>query len=167
VIAGRQLVVTPSSPSIIEITQEVFNAYYRYMEGLREIISQSKDTDLDGNLSRLPEKALRISALFASLGNNQQIELSHWAKAQAITERWRIGLHELYAQLGAADKAPRQSDEEKVLRIIRLKQSITRREIVQSTKLTYEEVSEVLGNLLQRSTITIRSNGKADVYEIL
>lgn len=153
--------------SIIEVSSDVYDAHYRYMEDLRELISQSDDTDLDGNYSRFPEKALRISALFASLGNCKKMELSHWNSAQAITERWRGGLHELYNQVCTAGTEHKPSDEDKVYRVIVRKKSVTKREIVQYTKLEYDPVIKALGQLMQKSMITIRQNGKTDVYELL
>jgi hypothetical protein len=163
---NKHLSITPKPPSILEVTPEVYDAYYQYFDALREIIFQSADTDLDGNYSRFPEKALRISALFASQNNCPKIELSHWAKAQAITERWRYGLHELYQQLGAVVIGQKPSNEEKVFRVIQRRQPLTKREIVQYTKLTYDDVMEVLVDLVQRSLITVHHNGKADVYKI-
>ncbi len=68
-------------------------------------------TNLDGNYSRFPEKALWVAALFASLSNSLRIELSHWARAQEIAERWRAGTHELYSQLNEIDTVQQSTNE--------------------------------------------------------
>ena len=162
-----QLEILPKPPINIELSQEVFEGYYQYWEGLREIISQSADTDLDGNYSRFPEKALRISAIFASLNNSPRMDLSHWARAQAITERWRASLHELYAQVGAADEAATVSNEEKVLRVIRRKGKLTKREISQFTQLKDEKLLESLNNLMNARKIILAPNGRTDKYDLL
>ena len=157
----------PNPPLYVELSEESYEAYYQYFEALREIVSLSNDTDLDGNYSRFPEKALRISALFASLSDCPRIELSHWARAQSITERWRAGLHELYQQVGASEAVQPPSNEDKILRIIHLKGHPTKRELVQFTKLPYDDVKEGLNALLLCNKITVKPNGRKDVYEIL
>ena len=79
-------------------------------------------TDLDGNYARFPEKALRIAALFSSLGGSPEIKINHWAKAQAITERWRSNLHSLYKQVNTEEFATqRWTDNQKVLNAIKQK----------------------------------------------
>jgi hypothetical protein len=162
-----QIEVHSEPPNILELSDETHEAYYDYWMSLRNIISQSADFDLDGNYSRFPEKALRISALFASLNDSPTIELSHWAKAQAITERWRVGLHELYHQVSADEDTAKPSDEEKVISVLRRKGPLTKREIRQFTTLKDEKLLDSLNSLMQASKITCRPNGRTDKYEIL
>jgi hypothetical protein len=161
----HQLSIASKPPEILAMTPEVHEAYYEYYEALREIVVLSNHPDLDGNYSRFPEKALRISALFASLNNCLNIELSHWAKAQAITERWRSGLHELYSQLSTA-RPDKPSDEDKVLRTIKQRQPVTKREIGQYTKLDSIIIDEILCDLLLRKVITVKPDGKKEVIEL-
>lgn len=77
----------------------VYEAWRRYRSGLKHIMTEWSQTDLNGNYERLPTKAMRVAALIASLENNGLIEMRHWALAQEIAERWRQSLHELYAQV--------------------------------------------------------------------
>lgn len=83
------------------ITREAYGGYKRYREALRAMIVASTNEDLDGNYGRLPEMALRMAIVMASLSNNNRIELRHWAKAQELAELLRKNLHELYAQINA------------------------------------------------------------------
>ena len=161
------LEISSRQPEVLDVSDDVFDAYYQYLDPLREIISKSEVTDLDGNYSRFPEKALRISALFASVNNCPSIELAHWAKAQAITERWRVGLHELYRQLTESATTVVLSTEDKVLRVIRIKIDPTRREIVQSTRLEYEHVDMALDKLLQANKIKVQPNGRTESYVLV
>ena len=50
--------------------------------------------------------------LLSSLENGGRIELRHWARAQAIAERWRESLHHLYRTMNAGqDEASRIEDQ--------------------------------------------------------
>lgn len=77
----------------------VYDAWTRYRSALKKITKDLPTQDLDGSYNRLSIKAIRIAALFASLENNDVIEMRHWALAQSIAERWRRSLHELYYQV--------------------------------------------------------------------
>lgn len=83
----------------VAVTSEIEDAYYNYFDSLSEIVHGMELTDLDGNYTRFPEKALRIAMLLASVGGEQKIGINHWARGQAITERWRTNLHTLYGDL--------------------------------------------------------------------
>ena len=54
-----------------------------------------------------------------------------------------------------------------MLRIIQRKEKPTKREIVQFTNLSYEEVKEGTNSLLLSNKIIVKPNGRKDVYEIL
>lgn len=156
----------PKPPVVLEMSEETYEAYYDYFEALREIVNQSQNTDLDGNYSRLAEKGLRIAALFASLGSSETIDFKHWAKAQAIVERWRIGTHELYEQVAGTSDSSKETDEEKILRTIRVKGKPTRREIQQSSGLEYSQVDKALETLLHAGKVSVKPNGKTEVYAV-
>lgn len=81
------------------IMPDAWQAYDRYRTALRAMAATSHNQDLDGNYGRLPETAMRMAVIMASLSNNNQIELRHWAKAQELAEVLRKNLHELYAQV--------------------------------------------------------------------
>jgi hypothetical protein len=146
--------------SVVNISDETYEAYYNYDEALVEIVSESDMTDLDGNYTRLAEKALRISALFASLNGSDQIDLSHWVRAQEIAERWRVGLHELYHQLTERDHSSQITLEDKVLGVIMTKGSPTSREIQQATGKKSEVIEGVLRDLVVNGRIVSHINGR-------
>ncbi len=126
--------------SELELSKETRSAISKYGKALRKIQAGMNLTDLDGNYARFPEKALRISALFASLGGSREIEINHWAKAQAITERWRSNLHSLYKQVNTEEfTLPKWTDEQKVLNAIKQKACPTSREIQQYTGLSTDD----------------------------
>mgnify|MGYP000408210531 CR=1 FL=1 len=107
-------------PQVCELGENVRAAFYNYHDALSDLIAEESSTpDVDGNLTRLAEMALRIAMLLASLENDGHIELRHWARAQAITERWRASLYELYAQVNRADSSEEAALEEKIYRAIR------------------------------------------------
>jgi len=148
------LIFQPTTPAPLTISQAVFKAYYKYRVALRIMIVNSHNHDFDGNYARLPEKALRIAALFASIGGYSSIELNHWAKAQAIAERWRIGLHELYRQLNDTNldqqvKFVRSLPiEDQVLRAVAIKKMLDIRGICQFTHLKADIVRPAVEKLV-------------------
>jgi hypothetical protein len=110
----------------------VLDAYYAYLFALQDLTAAHPEMhDLDGNYSRLPEKALRIAALLASLEHEGHLQRRHWARAQAITERWRASLHALVDQLG--ERAPSQAaqHEERILHLVEQRGQVTIRELRQ------------------------------------
>ena len=103
--------VTARPPEVCTLGTGVREAFYRYYSGLRRLAAASDNTDLDANYSRFAEKALRVALLLASLENVARIELRHWARAQAIAERWRQSLHNLYSEINAGqDEEGRNED---------------------------------------------------------
>jgi glutamine synthetase adenylyltransferase len=123
--------------------------------------------DLDGNYGRFPEKALRIAALFASLGNSSIIDLNHWARAQQIVERWRRNLHELYNQVNEENiTKPKLTSLEKVKKAFNEKEEPTEREIVQYTGLSYDEVAQLLQHLEEDSAINHQKVGRTVRYRL-
>lgn len=91
--------VTPSQETVLQLPNEVRDAYYSYNEGLLDCLTQLDNTDLDGNYSRFSEKALRVSMLLTAINGSDTIQLPQWNLAQTIVERWRAGLHEAYNQV--------------------------------------------------------------------
>ncbi len=112
----------------------VLDAFYTYNEALRDMIAQGHNDDLDGNYVRFSEKALRIAVLLASLGNNGLIEMPHWARAQAICERWRASLHELISQLNETGPAEDEILEEKIIQTVQRLGLVTVREMKQQIR---------------------------------
>lgn len=149
----------PSSK--LELSDETYEAYYNYDEALREILLNQNLPDLDGNYGRLPEKALRVAGLFASLDNCPVIELKHWARAQEITERWRRNLHELYRQVNSGcTQTKKLTAKEKVKRAIIEKVFPTKREIQQFTGLSTEDVEGALIQLISDGEVVQEQVGR-------
>lgn len=110
--------VTARPPEVCTLRLGVSDAFYAYHDALTTLAAGSDNTDLDGNYSRFAEKALRVAMLLASLENLGAVELRHWARAQAIAERWRRSLHNLYRTLNAGqDEEVRNED--RVIEIVR------------------------------------------------
>ncbi len=110
--------VAARPPQVCMLGARVREAFYRYYDGLRGLAAASDNTDLDANYTRFAKKALRVAILLASLDDRGAgpvfsgvIELRHWARSQAIAERWRQSLHNLYMQLNAEqDEAGQKED---------------------------------------------------------
>ena len=111
-------IVFPMNLTKITMAQDAREAFYAYHDGLLDLVEQSTNRDFDGNYARFAEKALRIAILVASLEHGNQITLPVWALAQSITENWRRGLHELYAQANEPEPTDATEKEETAIKII-------------------------------------------------
>jgi len=153
--------------SKLNLSEEARKAYYRYDTALRNILINMTLTDLDGNYARFPEKALRIAALFTSLEGSKEIRLNHWAKAQAISERWRSNLHSLYKQVNSESTTTQKwTDEQKILKAIYDKVNPTSRQIQQYTGLKSDPVTRIIDVLIQGNKIISEVVGKSTRYSI-
>lgn len=127
--------VTPPEPQLLTMHDNVYDAYYLYNDALIDIVTKSQLTDLDGNYARLPEKALRVAMLLASLAGSNTVEMRHWHRAQQVAETWRRNLHNLYEQILCDDDTPKTvAMEDKICRLIAEKGPRTVREIVQGIR---------------------------------
>ena len=156
-----------SDSTLLKISDDVFDACNKYRTALRVMTSRSKIEDFDGNYARFHEKALRIAALFASINDCDTIELNHWAKAQEITERWRVSLHELYWQTNSNSlyrQTARIKDlsvEEQVLRAVFEKEKRDIRGISQLTGFNKDSVEPAIRKLVaDKRLLEIKENGK-------
>jgi hypothetical protein len=77
--------------------REAHEAYYQAL--VQMDVAYAIDPRLNASYVRLPDMALKIAMLLASLENNGKMLMKHWARGQQITERWRANLHELVFQL--------------------------------------------------------------------
>jgi hypothetical protein len=119
-LTGDKIVTIVSpDPQVCDLTSAAEDALYAYNRAVLEIARTHEQTDLDGNYGRLHEKALRVAALLASLGNEGRIELWHWARAQEIAERWRLYTHRLYDQVTRAQASPVSEIEDKILNALK------------------------------------------------
>src|SRR5579859_1478121 len=79
--------------------EEVRTACTIYRDALYEIARDMDWLDLDDFYALLPDNAMKLAALFASLAQTEQIELRHWAKAQAVAEMMRRSVQTYYNRL--------------------------------------------------------------------
>lgn len=149
--------------------QGVYDAYYVYNDALIAIVSQSNLTDLDGNYSRLPEKAMRVAMLLASLENNNRIELRHWARAQQIAETWRRNLHNLYEQVtGNAEESKTIAIEDRIMHLIAEKGPRTKRELTQAIwNLDSNQVNAIVKGMIDAGFIAPMKDGRAERYRLV
>jgi len=165
---GKQIIkIDTIVQNHIKISEEVYEAFYEYRDALRLLIFSSQNQDLDGNYARFPEKALRIAVLFASINDCEIIEINHWAKAQAIAERWRVGLHELHKQINESYQDPAErlikelSIEDQVLRAVNNKKMPDVREISQFTRHKKDIVKPAIEKVVSENKLkAISDNGK-------
>jgi len=166
---NQGLVNVEHIPISMSIDQEVFNRFYLYQDGLREMIIQRKTPDdLAGNYMRLPEFALRFAMLFGSLSGSSSITNKHWDKAVGIAEDFRYSLHALYQQMSdLSQNHQKLSPETKILMSLRMKGSLTIREIQQQTRLLSDDIKTVVDNLLLAEIIEEFPEGKTVKYRLI
>ena len=116
--SGYDAFVDPTRRTHVTVDKDVTEAFYAYHDGLLDIVEGNETRDFDGNYARFAEKALRVAMLLASLEHGDRITLPVWARAQTIVERWRRGLHELYAQANEPPASEQERREEQALMII-------------------------------------------------
>jgi hypothetical protein len=114
----KEVTVAAPEPQVCAMTDEVWEALYRYNKAALEVAHAVRVTDLDGNYARLHEKALRVAALLASLGNGGPIELRHWARGQEVVERWRLYAHRLHEQMTWLEVSPQAEKEDRVVAVL-------------------------------------------------
>jgi hypothetical protein len=112
----------------------VVDALYRYHNALVGLATASGNQDWDGNYSRFAEKALRVASLLASIENDGLIEMRHWARGQQIAERWRAGLHNVYAAVNSGQVSPQAQIEDKILRVVERKGEATVRDVLKGVR---------------------------------
>ncbi len=166
-ISAVRAKVRPAEPVILDLADDVFEAFYAYDDGLNELCSKIAIEDLDGNYSRFSEKALRLAAIFASINNSSRIELAHWARAQAVTERWRAGVHFLHQQVNSPIPSQMLETEERILRVLRRLKGASVREIRQQTRLPAREINQILDELMEAELVAKEPVGKTTKFFVL
>jgi hypothetical protein len=160
--------VTPMPPTVMAMTDDIYDAYYTYSDSLLDIVAKSNLTDLDGNYSRLPEKALRVAMLLASLENHNRIELRHWHRGQKVAEDWRRNLHNLYEQLTSTTETPKiVAMEDRIMGFIAERGPSTLRELYQGIRgLDSAQAKILTRSMAETGLLAIMKNGKADRYRL-
>jgi hypothetical protein len=148
---------SPLPESSYALAEEVWEAFYRYDNALRQLASESTHQHLDGSYGRLAIKALRIAGLLASLHDDTQrrtIQLRHWHRGQQIAERWRASLHRLIVQLDEDLAESRHAKVEgHLLRTLKKHGTLSVRELGNRTGLASIEVLHGLDALQQAGIV--------------
>jgi hypothetical protein len=157
----KKLELSPRSPVTLEVAPEVREAFYAYHDGLLDLLDASDNHDLDGNYSRLAEKALRISGLLASIDGADILTLPYWARGQLLAEEWRAGLHRLYVQINEAPPNRTEELEEKLLAVIAKHGPSTAAELVHFIRgLSRGEASMILDGLVKAGELQTSKTSK-------
>lgn len=166
--AKYEAIVTHQDPQICKMGKGVYDAYYRYNDVLIDIVTQSHLTDLDGNYARLPEKALRVAMLLASLENNGLIDMRHWHRAQAISETWRLNLHNLYDQIVGDVETPKMvAMEDRIIQLISQKGPRSVREIVQGIYgLDSGQAKTMIRSMVDAGFLALMKDGRTERYRL-
>lgn len=159
----------PQIENEIGYGSDVYEAFYAYDEAMLDIVSSHEANDLDGNYTRLPEKAFRIAILLASFSGSPKIEMRHWAKAQQISELWRANLHNLYAQVTSNSDSKTQDQvnlEDSVMDLLAKRGPSTKREMMQyiSGKQDSETINRTVKSMVDAGVIIMQQNGRAEKY---
>lgn len=165
---GRfDLSVVPAPTRHCVLGEGVFEAFYRYHDALLDVVEQSANHDLDGNYSRLAEKALRVAMLLGSLENDNRIDIRHWARAQQIAESWRQNLHNLYEEVTGSGQSRGEEIEEKILKLIADKGQLTKREIYTFIRgLDSGAAGIILHNMVNAELLILEKDGRTERYKL-
>ncbi len=129
--------------------REAHECYYQALVQMG--LDYNLDVRLNSNYIRLPDMALKIAMLLASLENNGRMDMRHWARGQEITERWRANLHTLMAQLSGGGISGYGELEAAVIDVITKK-------IAKGQKISARDIIEKGGTLVRNAGSTkIRS----------
>lgn len=165
---GIPVNVESIEPTIVGMPSETYDAYYAYRHALVGIITAGQNEDLDGNYSRLPEKAIRIAAMLASFHGEKEIRIQYWHRALEIAERWRVDLHSLYRQLsGAVEVTRARSLEDAIVEQLKRRGPLTARELKQFTNQGSDEVKTALSGMVGDGTLLEVNEGKATRYVLI
>lgn len=157
--------ISKTEPIALSLAKDVYEAFNNYSEGLAELVVASDNTDLDGNYTRFPEKALRIATLLASFQGEREITLSYWAKGQQIAERWRADLHNLYDELASeVEQSEERTVEEAMLTQLEKRGQMTARELRNYIKKSTDEIGAALHSLTESGQIVRIDAGRTTRY---
>lgn len=165
---GYEATVSAIEPNVLPMSNDVYDAYYAYNDALIDVVTKSQFTDLDGNYARLPEKALRVAMLLASLAGSKTIDLKHWHRAQQVAECWRRNLHNLYDQvLGEAEMPKTIAMEDKIMSLIAECGPRTIREMVQSVRgLDTTQARVIVKSMVETGFLALMKDGRSERYRL-
>lgn len=162
--AGYTLHIEPVAPQRCTLGAGVVDAFYRYHDALTDLVDAGDNTDLDGSYTRFADKAMRIAMLLANFSNGGRIEMAHWARAQAIAERWRRSLHHLIDQLGQTEDSPERTQEMKVLRLLEHRGALPARDVARFANISTGEAQRILDQLVKAGELLIEPGKRTKRY---
>jgi len=166
VIADTVPQVGPLPQQVCTLGPQVVDAFYAYNDALLHLVGTLRTAELDSCYARLGIKALRVAMLLASLENDGAIELCHWARGQAIAERWRASLHRLYSQTNGGDVTSAATAEDCVLGVIeRLGQPSVRDIKTRIAWLSRGEIQQVVEQLVKTGVVDVLPAGRTTRYQ--
>lgn len=162
------ITVGPLPVQVVNVTDPVIDAFYTYGDAVSTLVMNSRLEELDSWHSRLSGKALRIAMLLASLENRGVVELRHWARAQAIAERWRGSLHRLYTQVNTTQEVSIEAEaEDQVLEVITRLGSPTIRDIkTRIASMSAGEIKEHADKLTRAGLIEAVPSARSTRYRL-
>jgi NrS-1 polymerase HBD domain/Protein of unknown function (DUF3987) len=169
---GRyRLLCDPLPETTNRLSPEVRAAFYRYDTALRVICSQRANHDLDGSYGRFAIKALRIAGLLASLHDDNQshtIGLSAWYRGQQITERWRLYLHRLVAQIHADVQPSKDARaEQHILMVLKKHGALSLTMLHKWTKLSHGDLQRYLDVLMKAGVVREEETTRTTKYGLV
>jgi hypothetical protein len=152
--------------------KEVKRAWRRYRIALRKMCLTFPHKDFHGSYNRLPETAMRMAVIMASLSNNNHITMCHWAKAQELAEVLRRYLHELYAQVndgGIVDETPKATVEEEIIKHLERHGALTLNTLRHSymRKWSVDEIEKGLKGLKRIGTVIEFSTSHSVKFKVV
>ena len=142
-------------------TRDAYNCWTMYRSALKAMARSFGKEDFDASYERLPEMALRVAALVASLadeGNEHKIEVPHLIVGLQQAEKWRTSLHRLYAQVNADIASGMPTLEDRVLDKIALLQNergVSARDIARALHRESKEIETIVSALV-RSDVVVK-----------
>lgn len=153
-----------------KLLPDAMDAFYRYGDVLKAIIKEKKLEHFEGNYIRFPMMAMRIAMLCASLENNSQIEMKHWAKGQEFAEKARKGLHSLWVELNKNSFAQeRERLEDKIVTYVTVQKTWVTARMMTKNKFKDQDTKafqDILDGLVKAGELVSKHEGRMVGYAI-
>jgi hypothetical protein len=167
----------PLPETDVELLHDAEDAFKAYRSALKQLSLSFGQKDFYASYARLPETALRMAILMASLSNGNVINLRIWAKAQELAEILRRNLHDLYAQVNAVPEKPTfaRSVEERIQAYIEKNQTSTEPDRIPTIRnlsryikhVDLKSLRSAVIDMKQAGILEERKVGKAVYYVLL
>ena len=171
-ILGYRIVKNSLPQNPIRMEQDVHKAHEQYYAALATMANEyNLDERYRSNYGRLPDLALQIAMILASLENAGKMDMRHWHRGLSITEQWRRDFHRLISQILEDDTSNYSETEQKVIDVlIKLGDGKhSAREVSQGgstalRRMGAPKVRELLNELAATGIIVSEGHGKSAKY---